>query len=120
MITIDEESRTVTTTFPDGTSVVARPVYDDESVARAASLGYVDEDPVWEMTRDHDPLHVLVADAMTDGRGCSASLFLASYPELVTDAIRKRASREERVVLLIQRLMNEGVEPLLAELAAVE
>ena len=56
-VVIDEGARTVTTVFEDGSQVVAAPVYDAESRARADALGYrsyYGDYAVWAMTRDHD------------------------------------------------------------------
>lgn len=50
-VRIDPGSRSVTTRFGDGAELVACPNLDEESIARARSLGYrgSDEAAVWEI-----------------------------------------------------------------------
>lgn len=117
-VVVDPDTQTVTTTFADGSQLVAAAVHDDESGARAAALGYPVwiglEQAVWEMTRDHDRLHTLLAEAQ--GHPASIALWYAAHPEQEMRAADKlMAAIEERTVLLIQRLLNEGLEPVWAE-----
>ena len=115
-VVIDEEAQTVTTTFDDGAQLVARPSLDAESVARAQALGYRGSpaEVTWAMTRDHDVLHTILAEAK--GHVGSVALWTAAHPrEPVTSRMRQNADAEERTVLLMQRLLNVGVAPLLAE-----
>jgi hypothetical protein len=111
-IVIDEQYRTVTTTLPDGAVIVAAPNMDEESISRARSLGYTDPDDmdaVWQMTKDHERLHHLLAEA--EGLQCSIALWYAAHPDSPMDEHdRGRADREERVVLLIQRLLNQRLD----------
>ena len=118
-VVIDEERRCVTTTFDDGSEVVAVPNYDAESYARARSLGYQPRAQkrsavLWDLTRDHDRLHTLLAEAQ--GYPVSLALWFAAHPgEEMRAADRVMTSLEERTVLLIQRLLNEGLEVVWAE-----
>ena len=61
LVIIDASERYLETRFFDGTSVPALAEDTPENVARAAELGYTGEDPVWEMTRDHDLWHSWLA-----------------------------------------------------------
>lgn len=118
LVEVDEQARTVTTTFADGARLTASPSMDAENVARARALGYrgSDGDVVWAMTRDHDPLHTVLTEAQ--GWDTSMTLWMAAHPAVVaTGEVRLEMEREERTVLLIQRLMNVGLAPVLAERA---
>lgn len=109
-VTIDDDAKTVTTTFPDGIQLVAAPRMDSESVARARTLGYQgsDEEAVWAMCRDHDVLHTLLADAQGWDRSATLYGVAAGHP-----CDRRLASVEEAIVLLMQRLANVGVAGVL-------
>jgi hypothetical protein len=109
---IDDERRRATTVFDDGSELVAAPVMDEENIARARALGYTggDTQAVWEMTRHHDLVHTLLAEA----EGFSFSLTLhavANGYELPPGM----AQREERIVFLIQRLLNVGLAEVLGD-----
>lgn len=107
--TIYEDGQAVVTTFDDGAEVVAGPSSDEENVARAVSLGYGDD--LWRMTKEHEIIHRLLAEA--EGRDQSIALWYAAHPDYeMDDCDRFLAHREECVVMLIQRLLNEGVEAL--------
>lgn len=109
LVIVDRDARSVTTLLPDRGAVTAVPRYDTESFARAASLGYGDgRDAVWRMTEAHDRLHTLIA--LTLGRRCSSALLIAATGQR-DDVLAAEADAEERLVLLIARLLNEGVEP---------
>lgn len=104
-IDIDDESRLVTSRWPDGTELIAAPQDDEESRARATALGYED---VWAMTREHDLLHHVVATSL--GQPASEHLYrvatganFAEHPAWVI-----AGDAEERMVLLLQRVLNEG------------
>ena len=115
-VVVDEEARTVTTTFDDGSQVVAAPNHRPEDYARVLSLGYPDatEYELWNMTRDHDRLHTLLAEAQ--GYPVSLALWFAAHPdEEMRAADRVMAALEERTVLLMQRLLNEGLESVWSE-----
>jgi hypothetical protein len=109
---IDEERRRATTIFDDGSELAAAPVMDEENIARARSLGYVgsDEEAVWEMTRHHDLVHTLLAEA----EGFPFSLTLHSVANGY-EMPPGMAQREERIVFLIQRLLNVGLAAVLRE-----
>lgn len=108
--TIDDDARLVETIFDDGKRIAGGPNLDEESIARARSLGYVgsDEDVVWQMTRHHDLLHHLVAEA--EGHPWSLVLHSVAHGYEQDSAVM---DREERVVFLLQRLLNVGLEGIL-------
>jgi hypothetical protein len=123
ILLINEVDRVVTTIFEDGATLHAAPNTDTESIARARALGYrihqMDPkgwaDSVWRMTKDHERLHHLVAEAQ--GRDHSAALWIAAHPDYLPTLnapsaalARAEADREERIVLLIQRLLNQGLD----------
>lgn len=109
-VDVDDEHRLVRTTFDDGAELVAAPQLDPESIARARALGYTgsDEDAVWAMTRDHDLLHTVLADA--HGLPNSPTLHAVAHGH---DVHPLQADIEERSILLIQRLLNVGVAGVL-------
>jgi hypothetical protein len=99
---IDDEHSFVRTLFNDGKESTALPRWDDESVARARELGYrgrSDIEAVWEMTRDHDLLHQVVAEAA--GFTYSPALRYSIDGPPMEGLI----PLEERVVFLVQRLV---------------
>src|SRR5215213_8661158 len=109
---IDDDARRAETIFSDGTRVAAAPVMDDENIARARALGYsgTDDEAVWSMTRHHDLVHTLLAEA--EGFPFSLTLHaVANGYELPPGT----AIREERIVFLIQRLLNQGLETVLSD-----
>jgi hypothetical protein len=94
---IDDDARRAQTIFKDGSRLAAAPVMDAENIARARALGYKDgsdADAVWAMTRHHDLVHA-VANGYSLPPGTS--------------------QREERLVFLIQRLLNVGIDEVLAD-----
>jgi hypothetical protein len=107
---IDEERHRATTIFDDGSQIVAAPVMDDENIARARALGYAgsDEQAVWEMTRHHDLVHTLLAEA--EGFPFSLTLHAVANGYELPPGM---SQREERIVFLIQRLMNVGLADVL-------
>lgn len=120
---INEDDRLVTTHFGDGLSLVAAcPTVDDpkwdEHVARANALGYkvhrtpagrtYEEEIVWLMTKDHDRIHMELAQA--EGSFVSPTLHLVACGTHWTDDDRAMADREERRVFYIQRVKNMGLE----------
>ena len=109
---IDDARRRARTVFDDGSQLVAAPVMDEENIARARTLGYrgSDEEAVWSMTRHHDLVHTLLAEA--EGFPFSLTLHaVANGYELPPGT----SQREERIVFLIQRLLNEGLEKVLGD-----
>lgn len=110
--TIDDEARQVETIFDDGKNVVGTPNQDDESIARARSLGYEgsDAEVVWRMTRHHDLVHHLVAEA--EGQPWSVVMHAVANGYEIPPGV---GEREERLVFLVQRLLNVGLDELLAE-----
>jgi 23S rRNA A2030 N6-methylase RlmJ len=117
VILINEADRIVTTIFEDGATLHAIPNIDDESWARAIALGYATRDdasalcidPLWRMTKDHERLHHLVAEALD--RQPSVALWYAAHPAAQPTAFEsKLIDEEERIVLLIQRLLNQGLD----------
>jgi hypothetical protein len=111
-VEIHEHKRRATTVFDDGSELTAAPVMDEENIARARSLGYTgtDEDAVWEMTRHHDLVHTLLAEA----EGFPFSLTLHSVANGY-EMPPGMAQREERIVFLIQRLLNVGLAEVLRD-----
>jgi hypothetical protein len=112
-IHVNETDRIVTTIFEDGATLHAAPNEDEESMARANALGYTDgrwvPDAIWAMTKDHERLHHLVAEALGDDH--SIALWYAAHPdEQMSEAEQHQANNEERIVLLIQRLLNQGLD----------
>lgn len=84
----------VETMLPDGRLVHAFPNNDEESSARAASLGYSD---VLAMTLEHDPLHVLL---------CARPARVASAAAIAHRRVVALADAEEAMVLAAQRFLN--------------
>jgi hypothetical protein len=114
--TIDDEARRVETIFDDGEVVAGTPYHDEESIARARALGYAgtDEEVVWQMTRHHDLLHHLVAEA--EGQPWSAVMHAVAHDYDVPPGV---GEREERIVFLLQRLLNVGLDGVLAEARSI-
>jgi hypothetical protein len=109
---IDDERRRAETIFADGSRLPAAPVMDAENIARARALGYSgsDDEAVWAMTRHHDLVHTVIAEA--EGWPYSPTLHaVANGYELPPGA----SQREERLVFLVQRLMNVGLEEVLTD-----
>jgi hypothetical protein len=111
-VEIDDGRRRARTVFDDGSELVAAPVMDGENIARARSLGYAgaDEEAVWEMTRHHDLVHTLLAEA--EGFPFSLTLHAVANGYELPPGM---SQREERIVFLIQRLLNEGVVGVLRD-----
>lgn len=101
----------VVTRFPDGTEVHAHPdTADPSQPPRATSLGYPD---VEAMTRDHDALHTLVAVAAL-GLDRSPVLYGVATGDY---AARHQVELEERLVLLLQRVAQVGIDAVLEDYA---
>lgn len=113
--TIDDEAQRVETIFGDGVTVAGTPNFDEESVSRARALGYEgsDDEVVWLMTRHHDLLHHVVAEA--EGFPCSVTLHAVGYGYSLPPGMMER---EERLVFLMQRMLNVGLDEILAPGAA--
>jgi hypothetical protein len=109
---IDDDARRAETIFEDGSRLAAAPVLDAENIARARALGYEgsDEDAVWAMTRHHDLVHTVIAEA--EGWPYSPTLHAVAngYP-----LPPGTSQREERLVFLIQRLLNVGLDDVLMD-----
>ena len=112
-VRIDEASQRVQTTLPDGSVIDAVPGTTEEDVARAHALGYEGPDALWRCTAQHDAIHSLIADAQ--GYEYSAALFLATHPHVTAGYLRQRAREEERTVLLVQRLLQVGLDEVLRD-----
>lgn len=97
------DTNCVITKFSDGAVLHAHPNYGDEDIARARALGYIgtDQEAVDAMTRDHDMIHSLVAEA----RGF---IWSEALHGAATGRGYAGGEDEERIVFLIQRLLNEG------------
>jgi hypothetical protein len=113
-VIIDPEGRTVSTLFEDGAEVLTCPNLDHESIARARSLGYrgSEEAVVWAMTADHDLVRTLVAEPQ--GHPWSATLHAVAHGYALTSGM---VEQEERLVLLVQRLANVGLDCVLPTLS---
>ena len=109
-VVINVTARWLSTTFSDGAELIAAPNMDAESIARARSLGYCGSDSyaVWAMTRDHELLHTLIAEAQ--GHPWSPTLHAVAHGYALAPGV---VEQEERVVLFAQRLRNVGLEPIL-------
>jgi hypothetical protein len=109
---IEDGRRRARTVFDDGSELVAAPVMDPENIARARSLGYTgsDADAVWEMTRHHDLVHTLLAEA--EGFQFSPTLHAVANGYEMPPGM---SQREERIVFLIQRLLNVGLVEVLRD-----
>jgi hypothetical protein len=109
---IDDDAHRAKTVFDDGSELVAAPVMDAENIARARALGYQgsDEDAVWRMTRHHDLVHTLLAEA--EGFPYSLTLHAVANGYELPPGM---SQREERIVFLIQRLLNIGIAGVLAD-----
>jgi hypothetical protein len=114
---IDDEARRAETIFDDGSRLPAAPVMDAENIARARALGYTgsDEDAVWAMTRHHDLVHTVIAEA--EGWPYSPTLHAVANGYALPPGT---SQREERLVFLIQRLLNVGLDEVLADSARSE
>ncbi len=111
-VEINDERRRAKTVFDDGSELVAAPVMDEENIARARALGYdgSDAEAVWEMTRHHDLVHTLLAEA--EGFPFSLTLHAVANGYELPPGM---SQREERIVFLIQRLLNEGLAGVLRD-----
>jgi hypothetical protein len=110
---IDDDARRAQTIFKDGSRLAAAPVMDAENIARARALGYKDgsdADAVWAMTRHHDLVHTLMAEA--EGWPWSPTLHAVANGYSLPPGT---SQREERLVFLIQRLLNVGIDEVLAD-----
>lgn len=111
-VLIDHALSGVTTRFDDGTTIRATPQFDAENVSRALSLGY--REPGWsavlEMTRWHDLLHTVIAEAR--GEPWSPTLHAAAHGYQLAAGVNEQ---EERVVLFVQRALASGIDAILNE-----
>ena len=97
--------RWVVTRFGDGSELHAHSCYDDDSLARAAALGYGNgHEAVDRMTREHDLAHARVAEAL--GLPHSPMLHATANGQAFDAG---EADREERLALLLQRVSNQGL-----------
>jgi len=92
---------------------------------RAASLGYVHPlgsalaPTMWRACKDHERVHHLLAEAR--GHPVSLALWHAAHPDQqMRAADRVLAHIEERTVLLIQRIANEGIDAVWGEREAAQ
>jgi hypothetical protein len=110
----------VVTTWPDGTAVHAHPDVGElreQQIATAKALGYdrshiTDARMQAALIVDHEVLHSLVADAL--GRTSSVALH-SQATDTWNDERRRLADEEERICMLIARLLNVGIDGVLAE-----
>jgi hypothetical protein len=111
-VTVDEDARRVTTRFEDGAELVAAPNYATEHIERAKQLGYKGIDGVWQMTRDHDRAHSLLAAWL--GQRHSPVLYGEATGTPPDPAV---AANEEALVLLLQKVANQGIGAVFAEVS---
>jgi hypothetical protein len=94
--------------------------YDQESVDRALALGY--QGSTWEMSRDHEILHSLIAEQR--GKQFSPVLFGVAYRSIGGDKERivspASSFREEGLVLSVQRYVRLGVVDVLLEQSGLD
>lgn len=95
------------TRYPDRSSVHAHPGSTPEDHARAHVLGYPD---LAGMTRDHDLLHTLIAQAR--GHAHSPTLWGVAHQQPAPAPV---VDDEERLVLLVQRLCQVGIDAVLRD-----
>lgn len=98
----------VHTRFDDGAEVHAHPDGSSEQTHIARALGYGDD--INRMNAEHDLLHTLVADAR--GWSHSKTLLGVAHGQY---APREISDDEERIVMLIARLLNVGLDGVLAD-----
>jgi hypothetical protein len=98
-VDVYEDTRTVTTTFADGTYVCAAPNFDPDNIKQAWSLGY--QGDTWAMTRDHELTHSLLA--VRDGLEHSQTLWRLAHPD--ADVSHETVALEEAMVLDFQQLL---------------
>lgn len=103
-VVIDDEGRSLTTTFPDGSVLPACGNADPESVARAHELGYAGD--TWAMSRDHEIAHSFLAAKA--GLPCSATLRRAALGGKADTPSASEREREECAVLVFQRFARTG------------
>lgn len=103
----------VVTRFPDGAEVHAHPDGTELQTATARALGYGDDQAaVDRMNREHDLLHTVVADAR--GWPRSQTLWGVAHGKY---APREVSDDEERIVMLVQRLLQVGLDGVLGDYA---
>lgn len=107
--TVTQTADGVITTFPTGRHAVAATTDEDydEQFRIACGLGY--EGDVERMNREHDVLHTLIAEAM--GKPYSPTLHALAHG----DPSPPDADVEERIAFLVARLLNVGLDTVLAE-----
>ena len=95
--TIEVRNGWLEVTLPDGSRCQAVPHTGADDVARAKALGY---DNVWDMTKDHDRYHALLAEVI----GLEESPVLrAAVNKTPTNEL---IGAEEAAVLALQRYVN--------------
>jgi hypothetical protein len=128
LATVTSEVGRCVTRYDDGAELVAVSVYDEESVARARSLGYgqdpwgtalSDEHTVDRMTGHHDLLHSLLAHAKANAhpRAISPVLWFRAHGWDHPDPLG--AQQEEATVMLLHRLATKGLYGPLRDLEAL-
>lgn len=109
---IDDDRERVRSRFPDGTSCLGVASFTAEDHARAEALGYGrGHDAVWQMHREHDLAHHLVAQAL----GWPYSIVLHRAANCLTEFPVGVYATEERMSFLVQRAANVGVCALAAK-----
>jgi hypothetical protein len=127
LATVTSQAGLCVTRYDDGAELVARSVYDPESIARARSLGYGqdawgqrlgDEHAVDQMTAHHDLLHSLLAYARTSGhaRAVSPVVWFQAHKWDHPDPLD--AQQEEATVMLLHRMSQDGLYGPLRDLEA--
>lgn len=112
-VTVTTGPSWVVSRWPDGLEVHAHPDGSTEQIHIARALGYGHDTN--RMNAEHDLLHQLVAHA----RGWPYSKTLRGVAEgQYVD--RSISDDEERIVMLIARLLNVGLEGVLSDYAVVD
>lgn len=97
----------IQTVFPDGLKVDAAANYDADSLQRARDLGY---DSTWEMSRDHELLHSIIAEARGESysrvlRGVAVREAGGRKEDIISPAV---SAEEEALVLDVQKYVRRG------------
>jgi hypothetical protein len=105
-IYLDNENKTVTTVFDDGTQVVASPNYRKEDIDKARELGYNGD--TWRMSRVHELMHTWLS--VKAGGTRSPTLWSVPNRDKPEASIPETREFEEWLVCEFQKYLN-GIEP---------
>lgn len=115
-LTVQITEQGVDTLFDSGEILHSGSTFDEDSHERADILGYgaSDEAVIW-MNREHDLIHHLVGHALGHGHSyvLAHEAGLEQNPEPIRDF-------EERMVMLVARTANAGIQEILHDFLSVE